>query len=152
MATNAQPGAVDLRDVTADNVRPVMDLAVAPEQRDYVADNARSIAEHAYTTEAWLRAVYADDAPVGLVLLSERRSVPRYYLWRFMIDQNHQRRGYGAAAMSLLVDYVRTLPHASQLFLSYVPGPHGPFEFYSGLGFVETGREEGGEREMVLGL
>ena len=69
---------VELRDIGEENLRAVMDLAVAPEQRSYVADNARSIAEHAYTSDAWLQAIYAGVDPVGLVLLSERS--PRYYL------------------------------------------------------------------------
>ena len=94
--------------------------------------------------------MYADDEPVGLVLLSERREVPRYYLWRFMIDQEHQRRGHGRRAMELLIDYVRTLPNATELFLSFVPGEHGPETFYRSLGFETTGRQDGVELEMVL--
>ena len=108
---------VSLREVVESNVRPVMDLAVRADQRRYVADNARTIAEHAYADEAWLRSIYADEVPVGLLLLSERRSLPRYYLWRFMIDARHQGCGYGRAAMGLLVEYVRTLPNAFELFV-----------------------------------
>lgn len=143
---------LSLQEITNDNVRSVMDLAVTEEQRNYVADNARTIAEHAYATDAWLRAVYAGGEPIGLVLVSARPDIPRYYVWRFMIDHRHQGMGYGRAAMDLVVAHVRTLPAASALHLSYVPGPDGPFEFYSRLGFVETGREMDGEREMVLSL
>lgn len=143
---------VELREVTNDNLRAVLEMSVTDDQQNYVAPNAWTVAEHAYATEAWLRAIYADEEPVGLLLLSERRKVPRYYVWRFMIDRHHQRQGYGRAAMELLIDHVRMLPDATELFLSHVPGPHGPYEFYRRLGFEETGREEGGEREMVLAL
>ena len=77
---------------------------------------------------------------------------PRYYLWRFMIDTEHQGRGYGKAAMKLLIEHVRTRPKATELFLSYVPHPQGPEHFYAKLGFADTGRVHDGEREMRLDL
>jgi hypothetical protein len=54
--------------------------------------------------------------------------------------------------MKQVIDYVRTLPGATELYVSYVPAPGGPRDFYAGLGFAETGREHGGEVEMVLKL
>lgn len=143
---------VNLREITEDNVRSVMDLEVAPHQAGFVATNARSIAEAAYTDEKWLRAIYLGDEPIGLVLLSERHETPRYYLWRFMIDHRHQGKGYGRAAMDLTIEYVRTLPNASELFLSYVPGDAGPERFYKLFGFEDTGREPDGELEARLEL
>lgn len=143
---------VTLREIDADNLRAVMDLDVTPEQQRFVAPNSVSIAQYWYTTEAWMRAIYAGDDAVGFVMLSERRAVPRYYLWRFMIDHAHQGRGYGWAAMHQVIEYVRTLPNATELYLSYVPAPGGPRDFYAGLGFEDTGVEHGDEREMVLRL
>jgi hypothetical protein len=52
--------------------------------------------------------------------------------------------------MDLVIDYVRTRPDAAGLFVSYVPGPGSPKEFYEGLGFADTGRVEGGEVETFL--
>ncbi|NND01837.1 MAG: GNAT family N-acetyltransferase [Acidimicrobiia bacterium] len=143
---------IALVEITADNLRAVMDLKVKPSQDDFVAPNSVSIAQKCFDDESWMRAIYAGDDPVGFVLLSERRNIPRYYLWRYMIDADHQGKGYGAAGMDLLVEYVRTLPNATELFLSYVPAPDGPRDFYARVGFADTGREEGGEREMRLEL
>ena len=143
---------VSLVEIDADNLRSVMDLKVKPDQDNYVAPNSVSIAQKCYDDESWMRAIFAGDEPVGFVLLSERRSVPRYYLWRYMIDGDQQGKGYGTAGMNLLVEYVRTLPGATELFLSFVPGEHGPQAFYQGYGFVATGREQDGELEMRLEL
>lgn len=150
MDTPTRDAVVTLRDVTEENLRSVMKLEVAESQRSYVAPNSWSIAEHAYTTEAWLQAVYADETPVGLVLLSERASVPRFYLWRFMIDRRHQGLGFGAAAMQHVFDRVRSFPEGHELFLTYVPGDTGPREFYARLGFVDTGIVHEGEHEMRI--
>lgn len=144
---------VTLLEITADNLRAVMNLDVAPHQRNFVAPNSRSIAEHAYATDAWLRAIYADDEPVGLVLLSERlEPAPRFYLWRFMVDHRHQGRGIGAAAMELVFDRVRSFPEGDELYLTYVPADDGPRGFYAGLGFEDTGVVHGGEHEMRIAL
>jgi len=143
---------VSLRAVTEDNLNDVIALKVAPHQENSVAPNVKSLAEAAVADEVMFRAIYADEEPVGFLMLSERRSVPRYYLWRFMIDADHQGKGYGAAAMRLLIEYVRELPNATELFLSYVPGDATPGPFYAKLGFVDTGRVQGGENEAVLAL
>ena len=149
LAPNAE---VTLEEVTAENLRAVMRLNVKPEQEDFVAPNSVSIAQHCYTDEAWMRAIYADGEPVGFVLLSERRAVLRYYLWRYMIDGRYQGLGFGAAAIRLVIDYVRTLPNATEMYVTYVPADGGPRDFYGGVGFVDTGVEHEGELEMKLSL
>lgn len=141
---------VTLRPIAEDNVIPVIRLDVADNQKDLVAPNSVSIAQAAHTTNRWERAIYADDQPVGYVLLSENREKPRYYLWRYMIDHRYQGMGFGRTAMVQVIDYVRTLPGATEMFLSYVPVDHGPQEFYAGLGFEDTGIEHEGEMEMRL--
>ncbi len=143
---------VTLEEITADNLRAVMRLRVKPDQEDFVAPNSVSIAQYCYTDDAWMRAICAEGEPVGFVLLSEKRSAPRYYLWRYMIDGSHQGKGFGARAMQLVIGYVRTLPQATELYVSYVPAPGGPRDFYAGLGFVDTGVEHEGELEMKLTL
>ncbi len=100
-----------------------------------VAPNVKSLAQAAVADEVMFRAVYAGEEPVGFLMLSERRSVPRYYLWRFMIDATHQDKGYGGEAMKLLIGYVGQLPNATELYVSYVPGEGSPGPFYAKLGF-----------------
>ncbi len=151
--TELTPDAVvNLRPISEDNVMAVIKLDVADNQKDLVAPNSVSIAQAAHTTNRWERAIYADDEPVGYVLLSEDRSKPRYYLWRYMIDQRYQRMGFGRRAMELVVEYVRTLPKANAMYVSYVPVGHGPRSFYADLGFEDTGVEHEGELEMKLEL
>jgi diamine N-acetyltransferase len=75
-----------------------------------------------------------------------------YFLWRFMIAGEHQRRGFGRRALELVVEYVRTRPGAAELRVSYVPGEGSPRDFYAGFGFVETGDVDDGEIVMRLPL
>lgn len=143
---------ITLRPISEENVMAVINLSVTQAQDKLVAPNSISIAQAAHTTNRWERAIYADDTPVGYVLLSEKREIPRYYLWRYMVDHRCQLRGFGRSAMELVIDYVRTLPNAHEMFLSYVPDDYGPRDFYARFGFEDTGKEEGGEKEMRLAL
>ncbi|UCH26470.1 MAG: GNAT family N-acetyltransferase [Trueperaceae bacterium] len=144
------PVHVSLREVTGETVRTICRLEVKPTQQNFVAPNALSIAEAYFTEEAWFRAIYADETPVGFVMLYDNATEGRYYLWRFMIDQHYQGLGYGGRALELVIDHVRGRPQASELGVSYVPGEGSPGAFYRRYGFVETGEVHGGERVMRL--
>jgi GNAT superfamily N-acetyltransferase len=61
------------------------------------------------------------------------------YLWRLLIDAPFQGRGYGAATLDAVVDYLRTRPGADVLWTSCVPGDGSPHAFYERYGFVATG-------------
>jgi diamine N-acetyltransferase len=136
---------VELREVTAETVREICRLVVAPGQDRFVAPNAVSIAEAYFHPSAWFRAIYADDEPVGFVMLDDDDTKPLYTLWRLMIADGFQGRGYGKRAVELLTDYVRTRPGATALMTSWVPGDGGPAEFYRKLGFEPTGEMDEGE-------
>lgn len=136
---------VELRETTGETVRAVCLLHVAPDQRGFVAPNAVSFAEAMYEPKAWFRAVVADDVPVGFVMLSIDPDKPEVYLWRFMIDERYQGRGYGRAAIAQVVEHARTVPGATELLVSWVPADGGPEPFYRGLGFEPTGEIHDGE-------
>jgi diamine N-acetyltransferase len=141
----ADGAVVELREVTAETVRAICRLLVAPSQRSFVAPNAVSFAEALFNSKAWFRAVYADDVPVGFAMVSVDSAAAEYYLWRFMVAEGFQRRGYGAAAIGRIVEHVRTLPQATALITSWVPAEGGPEPFYRGLGFEPTGEVDDGE-------
>jgi len=137
---------LSLREITADTVRDICDLVVDKAQEEFVASNAESIAEAYFCKEAWFRAIYCGDTPVGFVMLHLEPEDGEHFLWRFMIDQAQQGQGYGKEAMHLILEHVRTLPNATTLKLSCVPGEGSPEEFYIGLGFTFTGEIEDGEK------
>ncbi len=144
---------VSLREVTAETVRAVCNLQVAEHQRHFVAPNAISIAEAYFEQEnAWFRAIYADETPVGFLMLDDDPANAEYNLWRFMIDERYQGLGYGRAALELLIAHARTRPGATELFTSCVPGEGSPCPFYERMGFVYTGAVDDGELVMRLAL
>lgn len=144
---------VTLREITRETLRQVLALKVGSEQERFVAPNAVSIAEaYFWPGIAWFRAIYADDTPVGFLMLEDNPEKPEYSLWRLMVDERFQDRGYGRRAVELLIEYVRTRPGAIELFTSHVPGDDGPGRFYERMGFVLTGEVEDDELVMRLEL
>jgi len=147
---------VGLREVTAENLRAVLALEVREDQRHLVATNAKSIAEAHFHPEAWFRAIQAGETLVGFLMLHDENLLPEpreddfYYLWRFMIDASHQRKGYGHAALALLLEHVAGRPNAKQLLTSCLPGPGSAEPFYRAFGFEPTGNTPDGEIELRI--
>jgi diamine N-acetyltransferase len=151
---------VSLREITEDNRAAVEALAVTEEQSQYVASVAESLVEAAQLPDAkpWYRAVYADDEPVGFVMISDGITVDNpeyvgpYYLWRLLVDHRFQGRGYGTATLDLVVEHVRKRPDARVLLVSHVVGPTSPVTFYKQYGFRLTGEMHDGEPMLEFDL
>lgn len=139
-----------LKEISSETVRQICDLEVGDSQREFVAPNAVSIAQAYFCKEAWFRAIYHGDTPVGFTMLHEDPDKPEYYLWRFMIDKHHQGKGYGKEAMDLIIKHVKEKPNATELLLSCDPGEEGPENFYRKLGFEPTGEFMRSEKVMRL--
>jgi diamine N-acetyltransferase len=142
--------AVTLQEVTRENLDDILNLKVTSEQENFIASNAVSIAQaHFYPAVTWFRAIYADETPVGFVLLDDDPVKSVYAIWRFMIDERFQRCGFGKRALELVIEYVKTRPGAKILSTSCVTGEGSPKDFYKKMGFTSTGKlDEDGELIM----
>ena len=149
---------VSLREITADTVRAVTKLAVTEYQNRFVASNAVSLAQALFTPEAWYRAIYLGDEPVGFVMLEDESlrepipASPQVGVWRFMVDTKHQRKGVGRAAMLLVIEHVRSKGLFDKLAISHIPDEDGPEQLYLSLGFRPTGEMDEDEVVMELAL
>jgi diamine N-acetyltransferase len=154
--TELESSPVTLREITDENRAAVSALKVRPDQDQFVGGVVQSMAEATATPEGapWYRAIYTGDEPVGFVMLSWNVTpapgiIGPWFLWRLLIDEHHQRRGFGRAALTKVVEIVRA-QGAMELLTSYQPGDGEPWPFYERLGFVPTGQIEG--TEIVLSL
>lgn len=148
---------VTLRRITVDNVEDICDLSktLSPAQRNKVADNGESIAVAHYSEDAWFRAIYAGEEPIGFILLhtgadwNDGIDFPHMFLWRFMIAGPHQGKGYGRKAIGLVL---RNLAARKiyELYTSCGEGEASPLPFYQQLGFTATGVWYDDEMELKL--
>lgn len=156
-----------LEKVNGKNIWEILKLEVAPEQKKFVASNDISIIE-AYVAiagngHAFPFGLYEDDTPVGFIMIGfgadDWEDAPaiaknNYSLWRLMIDQKYQNRGYGKAAMQLALAYIQSFPcgPAKYCWLSYEPDNTIARQLYHAFGFRETGEMDGEEIIAVLSL
>ena len=74
-------------------------------------------------------------------MISDEVDGPDYiahYLWKLLIDADHQRRGYGSAALDLVAAYFRDRGVA-EMWTSAGQSEGGPIPFYERYGFERTG-------------
>jgi len=154
---------VELRDIVTDEDRAAV-LAVrrGPGQERFVSsveESFRDAVTYAHMCpRMW--ALSVGDEVVGFAMLSDGVPEERlaaddhlvgpFYLWRLLIDEGQQRRGYGTAALDAIVAYVRTRPRGDVLWVSSVPGDGSPQPFYERYGFRSTGQIV--DDEIVLRL
>ena len=163
---------IHLEKIDAGNVWDIVDLKVAESQEDFVAPNEASIIE-AYTSigtgcTAFPFGIFDDETPVGFLMVGHNEAafdelceddVPEilrnnYTLWRLMIDEKYQKKGYGREAVRLALEFIRTWPcgKAEYCVLSYEPENAVAQRLYASFGFEETGEIAGGEAIAVLKL
>ncbi len=152
---------IEPRAINGDTVNALIALAVKTSQMRLVASNAITIAQAAYQPGAWLRGLWVGNTPVGLlamidldhpsVTLDEGDPRNTAYVWRLMVDQYQQGKGYGRQAMQIARNTGREWGK-SQLVLSVVPAERNAFGFYEKFGLKKTGRMVDDEVEMRMAL
>ena len=159
---------IRLEKISAKNVWDLLKLNVSEEQKSFVAANDTSVIEAYLAVTSGGRAfpfgIYDDDLPVGFCMIGygtddsweDAPAVAKdsYNIWRLMIDRRYQGRGYGKAAMRLILDFIAAGPcgPADLCWLSYEPENTAAKALYAGFGFRETGEFDGEEMIAVKKL
>jgi len=150
--------SIELRMITKDDKEKLALLEVSEAQRQYIAPNARSLetaAKEEYRDIARPFAIYADGVPVGFAMvafeLNSDDPNDRYWLWRFMIDKNLQRKGYGSAALEIIIAYFKS-HGADHILLSTKESNLAALALYRKYDFAETGEMNGDEIILRLKL
>jgi GNAT superfamily N-acetyltransferase len=149
---------VTLEPLTDANRAEALALRVPPDQLRFVSsveDSLREALEHpAAHASCWL--IRADRVPVGFAMTAEDVDDPTEYfpnyLWKLLIDADHQRHGHGTAALALIADHFRARPGVTFLTVMAGQGPGSPIPFYERNGFVRTGEVYDDEAVLRLAL
>ena len=140
---------INLKPVTKDNLDDVLALKVAETQKGFVSTNAESLAQaYVYSETAWPFAVYDDETLVGFIMMGYYEAKHYYTLWKFMIDQRYQNKGYGRKALELGLAFIREKFHPEEIYTGVAPGNSVAKGLYESVGFVDTGLLEFGMEEM----
>ena len=145
---------IHLAPVTSENLDVCVRLKVEPNQQRFVATNVFSLAQ-AYVNPdtAHPYAIYNDEEMVGFAMLGIDDKIKEYEIWRFMIDSQFQGKGYGRAALVLLIDHMKSRG-VHELYLDHAPDNDAAAHLYGSAGFEPCGYCEDGSvlRKLTLSL
>ena len=142
---------VNLRQITKENIDEVLNLRVSDEQKSYVSTNAESLAQaYVYSETAWPFGVYENDTLVGFIMMGYYGVKQYYTLWKFMIDERYQNKGFGRLALKLGIDFIKEKFGQVDIYTGVVPENKVAKGLYESVGFVDTGLREFGMDEMCL--
>jgi diamine N-acetyltransferase len=147
---------IHFKRITAKTVWSICQLSetLSLQQRKMVADNAVSIAQAHFSEQAWMRAIYVDETPIGFILVhfgsdyDDGIDCPGAFLWRLMIAGPHQGKGYGKEVLDFLILQLKAQGY-QELYTSCELGEGSPLGFYEKYGFQTTGEFYGEEPELM---
>lgn len=142
---------ISLRQITKENIDEVLSLRVNDEQKTFVSTNSESLAQaYVYRETAWPFAVYEDDTLVGFIMMGYYDVKQYYTLWKFMIDEKYQNKGYGRQALKLGIDFIKDKFGQVDIYTGVAVGNKVAKELYESVGFADTGLREFGMEELCL--
>lgn len=152
---------ISICEVTRENWRAALRLAVHPEQQRFIADHVPIAAialAKAYIRPGgllWIPyAFYADTEMIGFTELAyEPGSKDNYWIFHFFIDHHYQGQGYGKKGLELFLQYIKGHhPLCQSIQLTVHPENQRAQHLYTGAGFRPTGTQMDGEPVYRLAL
>ena len=142
---------VELREITKENYEECLNLNISDSQKNFVSSTVHSLAQAwVYYDTAFPFAIYADNIMVGFIMLGYYEVKGYYTLWKFMIDEKYQNKGYGKKALKLGIDYLVKRFKVKEVYTAYYTTNRIARDLYASIGFRETGERVGDEIGMKL--
>jgi diamine N-acetyltransferase len=128
-----------LQTITKENWLKAISLRVREDQVKFVASNAVSLAQLNFLENFHAKGIYSDDEMIGFTLYGIDEDDHEYWIYRMMIDQKHQGKGYGKQAIQLVIDDIRNRKEDvhQTITLSYEPTNQHAKRVYEKMGFKE---------------
>lgn len=141
--------------ITAENWRKAVFLTTDPEgkiplEEKWLANNAFSLLQCVYDRDWDCRLMLDGDKAVGFVYYGYDREADYYLLCRYMIDVEHQGKGYGKAFLPLVVELIRSQYGCGDVYTCVHDDNAHALHLYTSFGFQPTDKMDAEERVYVL--
>lgn len=124
-------------------------LELTDKQQEFMESNAISIAHSKFEPTLMPHAIYLDDKVVGFLMYNTAiEELDAHWVYRIMVDKNHQNLGIGKIAAKLMISRITKLPNAKRIAAGYRPENKESGALWKILGFIDNGDRFG--REMVV--
>ncbi|MCM3744610.1 GNAT family N-acetyltransferase [Sporosarcina luteola] len=128
-----------LESITKDNWVKAISLRVREDQVNFVASNSVSLAQLNFLENFHAKGIYLGEEMIGFALYGIDEDDHEYWIYRMMIDQKHQGKGYGKEAIQLVIDDIQSIKEDCHqtITLSYEPANEHAIRIYEKMGFKE---------------
>ncbi len=143
--------SVEITELNAENWYECCSLEVEENQASHIEPNAVSIAQSKFEPNLKPYSIRYDGETVGFLMFNTvEEELDGYWIYRIMVDKNHQKKGIGKMAAQLMIDEMKTKLNAKKIVVGYHPENTGAHQLYRSLGFVDNGNRFGKEMAVVL--
>lgn len=144
---------ITFKPVTEENRADVLQLKVGNGQEHFI-ESVQQCLDEADKRKSWRPVgIYHGEELVGFAMYGffwEYFPVGRVWMDRLLIDEKYQGKGYGKAALHLLLERLRKEYGRKKIYLSVIEGNDVAAGMYKNAGFRFTGRRDlHGEHIMV---
>lgn len=146
---------INLRKITEENFIDAFNLKLGEGQEKYVSHPVRSLAQaYVYRDQCQPFGIYNGDEMVGYVMVIYDYDIPEYDIWHMMINEKHQGKGYGKAALEQVLAYIKTKPFgdSNRVTLTCNMDNTKALALYQNIGFLETGVVDDEEKELSMNI
>lgn len=141
---------MEFRQITRDNFWDCVSLSVMKEQSDFVTSNAVSIAQAKVQPECIPLAIYDEETMVGFLMYCIDEDDDEYWIYRMMIDEKYQSKGYGKKSLEKLLDIIKSDTSRNKIYLGVHRESIAAVKLYESCGFNFDGQVFGSEHIMRL--
>lgn len=126
---------INFKEIDKSNYNICINLKVRDHQKDYVASNAISLVQAFYEEELYPIGIYNDEEMVGFILYDYDKELEGWSFSRFMIDINHQNKGYGSKALEKFLEFFHNKYEEENLYTSVEIDNEVAIKLYEKYGF-----------------
>lgn len=126
---------INFKEIDKSNYNICVNLKVGDHQKGYVASNAISLIQAFYEEELYPIGIYNDEEMVGFILYDYDKELEGWSFSRFMIDINHQNKGYGSKALEKFLEFFHNKYEEENLYTSVEIDNEVAMKLYEKYGF-----------------
>ena len=145
---------IEFRAITQENFEAVLSLC-RPEGEGFVASNTYSLAQawlYRKENDVYPFAICQEQKPVGFMLLDEDAEKRELRIWRIMVDQAQEGKGYGTQAVEEIIRLAEKSGKYDCILLDCAKENVVARHIYEKLGFRPSGNLNHGSEELKLPL
>ncbi|PWW31798.1 diamine N-acetyltransferase [Cytobacillus oceanisediminis] len=137
---------IRFKEITYQNWEECIGLQVADHQKGFIASNLYSIAEVQFLPGFKAMGIYYTDVMIGFIMFGLDPDDGNYWIYRFMIDEKFQRKGYGKQALIQAAAMISNNPGCQEIYVGYHQDNIAADRLYKSTGFTDKGIAPWGER------